>query len=177
MKNIALLLSILFLFSCGSGSEEASSGSESSTTESSRVEPTGFSSIDDLAGSLVQSLQSQDYDSYLTHVISPKIEEELAESISNAEKREDFKKEFGFSLKNEEESFKDMIKYIEEEGISLDDAMVGEMVMLDYEHDHYAPLELKEILIPIPKDNYEIELLFTIVNYNGNWLLTSELGI
>ena len=145
--------------------------------DNSGVKVTGFSSIEEASESFLQTLTARDYNSYLTHVITPDIERKLAKQIGDRSKRKEFVREFGFSMRNERESFDDILKYLDEKGLDPASAAHDELEIIDYESAHYAPLEMKEVIIPFPYENYEIDLIITVVKYEGSWLLTSEISL
>ncbi len=176
-----LLIPAFLLFSCGSGNENTEeANTEEPNEEAAEIETSeisGFATIEDATASFLQSLAARDYDDYLTHVINSEIEEELASMIEREDKRQDFLKEFGFSMRNEREYFDDILKFLDEKGLDPASAVHDDLEIIDYEHDHYAPLELREVIVPFPYESYEIDLIYTAVKYNGNWLLTSELSL
>ncbi len=179
-KYLPLLVAI-FLFACSGGGTEnqdaATVETKEEVAESKSPEVTGFESLDDLTASFLQAVSARDYESYLSHVITTDIENELAGQIEREDMRSDFIKEFGFSLKNEKEYFDNITKYLDEKGLDPMSAAHDQLEIIDYRHDHYSPLEIKEIIIPFPYEDYEIDLIVIAVNYNGNWLLTSEIGL
>ena len=175
------LIAAFFLFSCSGGEEENQTEQAEEQTEEvaevSTSEITGFETIEDLTGSFLQSISARDYEGYLTHVINTEMENNLASRIEREDKRSDFIKEYGFSMKNEQESFNDIVNYLDDKGLDPMSAAHDQLEIIDYEHDHYAPLDIKEVIIPFPYESYEIDIIVTAVNYEGSWYLTSEISL
>jgi ribosomal protein L20 len=172
-----LVLLIGFL-SCSGDKKEQKEAENTSGDELSTVEVhEGFESLDDLTKSVIKSIKEKDYESYIIHVMTR--EEELAQSrrIENDTVREAFVKEFSFSLHEEEEYFNNMIKYLHDSELNLDRSMISESIVIDYEDNKYAPVELKEVIIPIEHDEMENDLVYVAIKIDGKWFLTAELGI
>ncbi len=171
-----LILPALFLMSCG-GNQENSNEEQSVEQEADApvVEVTGYATIEEITASFLEAVSAKDYDRYLEHVLNDNMEEELSSMIRDESRREDFLKEFGFSLKNEEESFNDLIKYLEEKEIDLSNINSESIESVDYEHEHYAPLEIKEVFIVYSEMSPPI--VFTAVKYGDSWVMTSEISL
>jgi len=186
MKKTLLVISCAAMLSaCGSNSsKEESQESDIAVTEETSVEETavamatitGFDSIEELAASLVESLKKDDYKGYFSHVMSEEMELAQAEKISDEEVREEFLHEYGFSLHEEEAYFEELVNYYKKENIDLSKATVADMEYVEYKGGEYEPLKLYEVFIPI---EMEVESLidFTIIEVDGKYFLTSELGI
>jgi hypothetical protein len=180
---LVAVIPILVLFSCsGDDTAQNQSATETETALSETIEEAarvvvGFESIESITASFLECLSNRDFEDYLNHVITNEIERELSAMIHNEEKRQQFIDEFGFSLKNEQESFEDLLKYLDGKGLDPSTASHEDSEIMDYEHDHYAPLGLKEVIIPFPYESYEVDIVITCVEYKGSWLLTSEIGL
>jgi len=88
-----------------------------------------------------------------------------------------FKQEFGFSLAHEEEEFKNLLNYLEQENIDLQKSNIDELVLIDYRTDEFVPLELKQVIIPVIHDGMETDLIYVAIKVEDIWFLTSELQL
>jgi hypothetical protein len=140
------------------------------------VTVTGFDSIEELATSLVKSLQEDDYKGYFTHVMSEEMELAQAEKLTDATIKKEFLHEYGFSLHEEEAYFEELVNYYKKGNIDLTKATIADMEYIEYKGGEYEPLKLYEVFIPI---EMEVESLidFTIIQVDGKYFLTSEIGI
>ncbi len=137
----------------------------------------GFESIPELSASVIQSLANYDYEEYYSHIMTKSQERDAAKSIENDANRKIFLKEFEFSLKEEKEYFDFLEKAIKEEGLDMANARVNELEIIDYKPEIYAPLALKEVIIPVMKGDFETDIVFVCIQLEGKWFLTAELGI
>lgn len=181
------ICSMLFLFSCGGAGEQGKEADNTSEESNEAIEHkaaeeaaasniTGYESIDALTKEVIESLSKADYEDYLSHVMTLEMEETVSNEIQNATMKDHFLGEFGFSLEREEEEFKYMVDYLNERNITLDSINYDEIEIVDYHHDDYAPLNLKEVIITIPHD-YEVPLIYVAIEIEGRWFLTSELEL
>lgn len=184
MKNTSylLLLSAWLLFACSEqnvkdSSEESKEDIEAeASAEAIKDHITGYASLEELTEEVVYSIKTADYDDYITHVMTKEMEETVAREISDSLKHDHFISEFGFSIDHEKEEFDDMIKFITENNINLDNINFDEVEVIDYKPGEYAPLTLKEVMIVVPHD-YEVLLIYTALQIEDRWYLTSELSL
>ena len=174
----ALLFGI-FAISCQSnnteqGDTEAPAATESATTETTGAK--GFDSLEALAASVVDALQARDYDEYYTHIMTKEMELSQAEKITDPEIRKEFLHEYGFSLHEEEEYFKDMIMFFDSKNIDLANVVLDDMEYTEYKGGEYQPLQLYEVFVPVEME-YEMLIDFTAIKVEDQFYLTSELGI
>ena len=168
--------------SAGEGSEKEEETSDSIQSENTNTEMvdapdiTGFDTIEELAASLVKSLSSKDFEGYRSHVMSEKIEVQSANQITDETIREEFIREFGFSLQHESEFFDELIAHFNNNNIDISKAKLDELEIVEYKGGEYEPLKLFEILLPIEAE-YEMLIDFTVIEFDGKYFLTSELGI
>ena len=173
--GVICLTLLLSLVSCGT--EKKVAEAEVATTEAKDVERIGFATIEDLSKALVESLKKNDYSTYYAYVMSKDHEKALASQITGKKERIRFEHEFDFSLREEQDYFNNMVNFLKTDSINLDNANISESLVVDYEKNKYAPLNMKEVLIPVMKGENEIELMYVTVQIDGKWYLTSELGI
>lgn len=179
MKKVLLMFICAGVFTaCGTKStnEETAATEETVVEEVTTVEITGFDTIEDLATSLVKSLQEDDYKGYFTHVMSEEMELAQAERLTDEAIKKEFLHEYGFSLHEEEAYFEELVNYYKKENIDLHKAKVDEMEYIEYKGGEYEPLKLYEVFIPIAAE-YESLIDFTIIQVDGKYFLTSEVGI
>lgn len=179
-KLIVMATCIALLTACNTKPANEDTATETvevaQTPEKEVIEITGFDTIDELSKSLVVSLQNKDYKGYFTHVMSEEMELAQAEKITDEEIRKEFLHEYGFSLHEEEDYFNELVAYYEKENIDLNNALMDEIEYTEYKEGKYEPLKLYEVFIPIEMD-YEMLIDFTIIEVDGKFYLTSELGI
>lgn len=180
MKKVLLMLvSAGVFFACGTKpaneDTQESETTEAVVEETAVVEITGFDSIEDLATSLVKSLQADDYKSYFTHVMTEEMELAQAELLTDEAIKKEFLHEYGFSLHEEEAYFERLVSFYEKENVDLSKATVADMEYIEYKGGEYEPLKLYEVFIPIEMD-YELLIDFTIILVDGKYYLTSEIG-
>ena len=173
-----MLVSASIFAACGTkpANEESQAVEETPMEEVTAVEISGFDSIEELATSLVKSLQEDDYKGYFTHVMSEEMEMAQAEQLTDEVIKKEFLHEYGFSLHDEEEFFEDLVKYYKENNIDLSKATVADMEYIEYKGGEYEPLKLYEVFIPIEAE-YESLIDFTIIQVDGKYYLTSEVGV
>jgi len=182
MKNLASILAIsisIIMVACGPSKQKSNEAKESTDETSvikSATKLVGFQSIEELAKSVINSLVEKDYDEYFTHVMSEKMELSQAEKLKNQEVKDEFLKEFGFSLHEEKDYFDNTVKYFDEQKIDLKKAKLDEIEYTEYKGGEYEPLMLYEVFVPIEAE-YEMLVDFTIIEVDGSYFLTSELGI
>lgn len=184
MKYILNVFFAAFMMACTSGesseqTEESAESTDSPATDTEMVdqpESEGFNTIEELATSLVSSLKSHDFESYKSHVMTESIELNSANQIADETKREEFKKEFGFGLKHEREFFDELIAHFENNNIDISNAKMDELEFVPFKANKFDPLKLYEVLLPIEAD-YEMLIDFTVIEVDGKYFLTSELGI
>jgi hypothetical protein len=184
MKKVLLILVTIGVFTACSTKPANEDAQATSETEEATVEETataitsitGFDSIEELATSLVESLKKDDYKEYFTHVMSEEMELAQAAKITDEAIRKEFLHEYGFSLHEEEAYFEELVNYYKKANIDLTKATVADMEYIEYKGGEYEPLKLYEVFIPI---EMEVESLidFTIIQVDGKYFLTSEIGI
>ena len=183
MKNRSILtiLSIasVLIFSCSGNNKETSSqeqSTESSETKTEEVEIKGFNSIESLAASVIKSLQNNDYDSYYSHVMTEEMELAQADRIKDDSIKKQFLHEYGFSLHEEKEYFDNLLHYYNSRNIDLSKATLADMEYTEYKGGEYEPIMLYEVFIPIEME-YESLIDFTVIEIDGMYYLTSEIGM
>ena len=183
MKNRSILtiLSIasVLIFSCSGNNKEASSqeqSTESIETKTEEVEIKGFNSIESLAASVIKSLQNNDYDSYYSHVMTEEMELAQADRIKDDSIKKQFLHEYGFSLHEEKEYFDNLLHYYNSRNIDLSKATLADMEYTEYKGGEYEPIMLYEVFIPIEME-YESLIDFTVIEIDGMYYLTSEIGM
>ena len=183
MKNRSILtiLSIasVLIFSCSGNNKEASSqeqSTESIETKTEEVEIKGFNSIETLAASVIKSLQNNDYDSYYSHVMTEEMELAQADRIKDDSIKKQFLHEYGFSLHEEKEYFDNLLHYYNSRNIDLSKATLADMEYTEYKGGEYEPIMLYEVFIPIEME-YESLIDFTVIEIDGMYYLTSEIGM
>ncbi len=179
MKIIYTLIFASILISCSNKKEAANEKIEEASTEeqtTDAVEISGFDTIEELAASVVESLKQKDYDSYYSHVMTEELEMSQAELIEDSTIRKEFLHEYGFSLHEEKEYFDNLLNYYDSKSIDLDKVVLADMDYTEYKGGEYHPLELYEVFVPIEME-YELLIDFTIIKVDGQYYLTSELGI
>lgn len=177
----AILTGTMVMWSCG--------GSNSSTTETAvsvetkvenkeaqSAEVTGFDSIEELAKSVVESIRARDYSSYYSHVMTVEMEKEQSKRITDEKIRKEFLHEYGFSLHEEKEYFDNLLHYYDTKNIDLSKATLADMEYTEYKGGEYEPIMLYEVFIPIEME-YESLIDFTIIEVDGKFYLTSEIGV
>ena len=179
-QSLFLLLVLgLFIASCTSASKEEATTEEEPTTtreENQTIEITGFQSIEELAASVVASLKSKDYDDYYSHIMTEEMEKAQAERITDSTVRQEFLHEYGFSLHEEKEYFNNLVNYYDSKNIDLGKAVLADMEFVEYKGGEYEPIMLYEVFVPIEMD-YELLIDFTVIEVDGSYFLTSEIGI
>lgn len=185
------IITLIFFTSCGNEKEKSDSSSENENSsakmtnseiddmaeeqaKSSKI--SGYATIEELSKEVVASIEANDYEDYLQHVMTVDMETTVANEIEQEEKRDYFLGEFGFSLEREKEEFENMVKYLNDREVSLDSIDFDEVEVIDYHHDDYAPLNLKEVVIVVPH-KYDILLIYTAIKIKDRWYLTSELEV
>ncbi len=188
MKRIIPFLAfalLLFIASCGGEEKKSESSSkdmsneeieELAAEEAKNSNVSGYASLDELSREVVESIKANDYEDYLKHVMTKEMETTVVNEIKNEEKRDYFLGEFGFSLDREKEEFDNLITYLKDRDVSLDSINFEEVEVIDYHHDDYAPLTLKEVVIIVPHE-YDILLIYTAIKIQDRWFLTSELEV
>lgn len=177
MNKILYFLPVaVFLIISACGTEKKHSDHDHSTHEQTQPNK-GFDGLPELAASVIQSIANHDYNEYYTHVITKDQERTAAALIQNEQNRKSFLKEFEFSIKEEKEYFLNLEKLIKEEALDMANAKVSEMEILDYKAAEYAPLILKEVIVPVMKGDFETDITFVAIQLDGKWYLTAELGI
>ena len=109
--------------------------------------------------------------------MNKELEEAQAARIESEEGRAAFIDEFWFSLAHEEEEFRNLVNYLKQENIDLEKSQIEELVLIDYRTDEFAPLELKQIIIPVIHDEIETDLIYVAIKVEDKWYLTSELEL
>lgn len=137
----------------------------------------GFDDVPQLAASVIQSIANYDYNEYYSHVMTKSQERAAAATIGSDAKRKAFIKEFEFSIKEEKVYFENIEKLIKEEKLDMANARVNEMEILDYKAEEYAPVVLKQVIIPVMKGELEVDIVFVAIQLEGKWYLTAELGV
>ncbi|MDH5476194.1 MAG: hypothetical protein OEX22_10920 [Cyclobacteriaceae bacterium] len=181
-KTTAILVLILttILLSCTSNSSKTETKEVSSETEvtanTNPVTITGFNTIEELANSVILSLQNRDYESYYAHIMTEEMELTQSKRIEDETIRKEFLHEYGFSLHEEKEYFNNLLHYYDSRNIDLSKATLADMEYIEYKGGEYEPIMLYEVFIPIET---EIESLidFTIIEVDGKFFLTSEIGV
>lgn len=170
----------IFAISCASEKKEETKSNDDieklASEEAKESHRSGYASIDELSKEVVSSIKNNDYEDYLSHVMTAEMEETVSEEITNMEMKDHFMGEFGFSLDREEEEFNNLINYLNQREISLDSIDFNEVEVIDYHHDEYAPLHLKEVIITIPHD-YDVLLIYVAIKIKDRWFLTSDLEV
>ncbi len=179
------MASFLFLANCSpekkddTGSNEEMSNEEIEdkvAEEAMAANVTGYTDLNELSKELVASLKANDYEDYLNHVMTEEMEKTVVNEIKDKEKRDFFLGEFGFSLEREKEEFTNLVSYLKDRNVSLDSINFDEVEVIDYHHDEYAPLTLKEVVIVVPHE-YDVLLIYTAIKIKDRWYLTSELEV
>lgn len=176
---VAVLFATVMMWSCGGGnttenSENIEEQTEVKTEES--VEITGFKTIEELAASVVESIKARDYESYYSHIMTEEMELALSTRIEDEKIRKEFLHEYGFSLHEEKEYFDNLLHYYDSKNIDLSKATLADMEYIEYKGGEYEPIMLYEVFIPIEME-YELLIDFTIIEVDGMYYLTSEIGI
>ena len=183
MKNLhclkyLILIGVLgFIAACSSEKKKETQAPEVPKMEEKKVEISGYKSIEEMSASIIEAFKNNDYDDYFSHIMSKELEESQAAKIESEEGRAAFVKEFGFSVAHEEEEFKNLLNYLEQENIDLQKSNIEDLVLIDYRTDEFAPLELKQIIIPIIHDEIETDLIYVAIKVEDKWYLTSELEL
>lgn len=178
-KLIAFTLVLIIASSCSTQTketEENQSQEENSISNSENSKIVGFTSIEKLAASVVESLQNKDYAGYYTHVMDKELELSQASRIKDSTIQKEFLHEFGFSLHEEKEYFNNLIHYYDSKNIDLNKVALDELEYTEYKGGEYHPLEMYEVFIPI-KTEYGSLIDLTIIKVEDKYYLTSELGI
>jgi hypothetical protein len=175
-KVLSLLSLTVFLFISACGTEKKHADHDHSTHQATPTNK-GFDGLPELAASVIQSIANYDYDEYYTHIMTKEQERSAASLIQNEVNRTSFLKEFEFSIKEEKDYFMNLEKLIKEESLDLANARVSEMEIIDYKPSEYAPLVLKEVIVPVMKGEFETDITFVAIQMDGKWYLTAELGI
>lgn len=172
------IATILYFVSCSGNKEATNEGSTDESVAQAAPEDKieGFDTIEELAASVVTSLKERDYDSYYSHVMTEELEMSQAALIPDSAIRKEFLHEYGFSLHEEKEYFDNLLHFYDSKEIDLDKVVLADMEYTEYKGGEYHPLELYEVFVPIEMD-YELLIDFTVIKVNGQYYLTSELGI
>jgi hypothetical protein len=178
MKNsILYFVFALMVFATACSSEKKSHEAHEGHQAAADHQNKGFDDVPQLAASVIQSLANYDYNEYYSHVITKSQEKAAAATIQDNANRKAFMKEFEFSIKEEKVYFDNIEKLIKEEKLDMANARVNEMEILDYKATEYAPQVLKQVIIPVMKGEMEIDIVFVVIQLDGKWYLTAELGV
>ena len=175
------LIATITIWGCGSENSSKTEGEAVSdvleeVAEEKTVVITGFDTIEALAASVVESIKARDYESYYSHVMTEEMEVAQSLKIEDEKIRKEFLHEYGFSLHEEKEYFDNLIHYYDSKNIDLNKATLADMEFTEYKGGEYEPVMLYEVFIPIEME-YESLIDFTIIEVDGKYYLTSEIGV
>lgn len=146
-------------------------------TLSTVTERKSASSLDSLSIILIDCLKNNDKKKYISYCFSEDQETALSALITDKAKQKRFVREFGFSLHEEVYYYENLVKYIEKVGIDLNLIDKSLIEVIDYNKSNYAPIELKEVIIPVIQEGLERDIVYVGVNIDGRWYFTSELSM
>ncbi len=187
MKTILpFLIAVIILFFAACSSENKNSEKDKTLSkediediaekEAVEASVSGYATIEELSEEVIASIKNNDYEDYLKHVMTKEMEKTMAAEISEESKRDYFLGEFGFSIEREKQDFEYLVRYLKDRNVSLDNIKMNEIEVVDYKHEDYSPIELKEVIIVVPHE-YELLLIYTAIKVKDKWFLTSELEI
>jgi hypothetical protein len=177
MKFRTLLITVLIaaaILSCGKKTEQIEA---KSVSENKNIERKYANSLEELNDILLKSLKENDKSTYLSYCFTEEQEESIADLLTDEKKQKKFKREFGFSLHEEAAYFENIVKYIKKTNIDLSKIDTKQIEIFDYDPANYAPINLKEVLIPIVQEGIERDIVYVAINIDGKWYFTSELSL
>lgn len=141
------------------------------------IERKSANSVEELNTILLTALKNKDKNSYLAYCFTQAQEEKASSLLTDEKKQKYFRREFGFSLHEEVAYFENIVKYIEKSGIDLSKIDSTLIESFDYNRSNYAPVVLKEVVIPIIQEGIERDIVYVAVQIENRWYFTSELSL
>lgn len=174
LKLLSAVLALVLFFQCSSPKPASESSATASAAEPERKYADSLAQLTQI---LITSLKNKDANTYESYCFTLEQEEAIADMLTDEKKQKYFKREFGFSLHEELAYFENITKYIEKVGIDLDKIDYTLVEAVDYNRANYAPINLKEVIIPIIQEGVERDIVFVAIENDGKWYFTSELSL
>ncbi|MFN0047593.1 MAG: hypothetical protein ACKVOU_00560 [Cytophagales bacterium] len=180
MKNFVkatLLIAVALYFASCNKETKTETNTTQTATDSLLIEHKSADSLGQLHDILLQSLKTKDKNLYLSYCFTQEQEDKIAQMLNDEKKKKYFQREFGFSIHEEVAYFENINKYIDKMGIDLNMIELPLIETFDYDRSNYAPIVLKESIIPIIQEGLERDIVYVAIQIDGKWFFTSELSL